>query len=224
MGRTVGFARGRPAGAEPPGRSRAPSQKRRLPSRCRNTGSCRPRSWGPHRRKDAQRQCHASPAPLNPLWQCFPPSFLLSRWSKPSMLTHPDFRDGTPSTCKEAGSQSTAPSWLLLVPPSPLGAPFQAPTWGSPGTQHPLLPPHYSRFRPTPPGLFAQLPNEGTLGPCASPGLIYVCFRLPTTWGDGNATPARSSANSRKANSGTCMLNSSQHTASWMPAQAAGRG
>ena len=36
-----------------------------------------------------------------------------------------------------------------------------------------------------------------------SPGLIYVDFRLPTTWGNGTATPTQAPVNSQSADDGT---------------------
>lgn len=53
---------------------------------------------------------------------------------------------------------------------------------------------------PSPPGLFTQLQNEGTgrsFLRSPSPGLIYVDFRLPTTWGNGTATPTHVPVNSQ---------------------------
>lgn len=59
-------------------------------------------------------------------------------------------------------------------------------------------------FRLSPPGLFTQLQNEGrSFLPSPNPGLIYVYFRLPTTWGNGNATPTQSPVNSPYADNGT---------------------
>lgn len=57
---------------------------------------------------------------------------------------------------------------------------------------------------PSPPGLFTQLQKKGRsfLG-SPSPGLIYVDFRLPTTWGNGTAIPTQAPVNSQSDDDGT---------------------
>lgn len=60
------------------------------------------------------------------------------------------------------------------------------------------------------------------------PGLMPVYFRLPTTWGNGNANPTRSPVNSPYADNCTFggwqrALNCFQQTVLWVPTQGARR-
>lgn len=74
---------------------------------------------------------------------------------------------------------------------------------GSPCTQHP--PPSFSLASGCLPldCLHSCRMKGRSFLPSPNPGLIYVYFRLPTTWGNGNATPTQSPVNSPYADNGT---------------------
>ena len=71
-------------------------------------------------------------------------------------------------------------------------APREAPRWGT------LPPPPLSSVPPLPLDCLHSCRTKGrSFLRSPSPGLIYVDFRLPTTWGNGTATPTHAPVNSQ---------------------------
>ena len=92
--------------------------------------------------------------------------------------------------------QSYPPLHHLAQSPPP--APREAPQWGT------LPPPPLSSAPPLPLDCLHSCRTKGrSFLSYPSPGLIYVDFRLPTTWGNGTATPTQAPVNSQSANDGT---------------------
>lgn len=143
------------------------------------------------------------------------PAFLQSGWPRPfpPLLTwhHPDFCDSVPSACEISGSLCTLYASrscppLPHPPQSPGGPPQRPPDWVAPAQSTPPPPPlslaagclpldclHSCRMK----GLSFPTP------PTPSSGLMYVYFRLPTTWGNENANPTQPPVNSPYADNGT---------------------
>lgn len=123
---------------------------------------------------------------------------------------HPYFCDSVPSECKKFGSLCTLYASCSCPPlphpaQSPGGPPRRPPDWAAPAHSTPPPPPLSLAAGCLPLDCLHSCRMKGLsfLPPTLSSGLMYVYFRLPTTWGNENANPTQSPVNSPYADNGT---------------------